>query len=280
MSDQPTRSRRSIIRRARKPVVGTKRPKRIVRRASHEETGSGRRFGLRKPGRVLVLSVSAVAFISLVAGAAWLWQSPLLRVQQVQVSGHSAVSEETVLGRLDVLNQSMFTVDLGAAERRVTELAWVASARVEQQWPDTIVVIVEERTPWGTWEQAGGEYTVDRDGVVLSRRPASPDLPVIRSFQPFGLQPGDRVDYQAIEAATEIYESLPGVLGTEVSEVAYVAGKGVQVTTTSGETALLGDSSAVAYKLAVWASVAAEAASQGLGYSTIDLRYGNRPVLQ
>ena len=115
---------------------------------------------------------------------------------------------------------------------------------------------------------------------MLSRQPAGPGMPVIRSFQNFTLQPGDSVDYQAIEAASEIYELLPNVLSTSVAEVAYLAGKGVQVTTTSGQTALLGDSSAVSYKLAVWASVAQEAADRGLVYSTIDLRYGNRPVLQ
>ena len=59
-----------------------------------------------------------------------------------------------------------------------------------------------------------------------------------------------------------------------------VQAEDVEVTTASGETALFGDSSAIAYKLAVWAALSQQARSRGINYTTIDLRYGNRPVLQ
>ena len=279
MSDaNRTKGPKSIVRRTKRPAVGEKRSRKVVRQRSDEDQTHHSR--VPHPSKRLFGTIALMMFVVAIAGGVWLWQSPLLRVQEIDVRGTSEVPVEAVLARLDATNESMFTVDLGRAEREIATLAWVASVHVEQQWPDRLLVTIVEREAWGTWEQAGGEYTVDRDGVVLSRRPAGPALPMIRSFQDFTLQPGDRVDYQAVEAASEIYEILPSVLGTEVSEVAYLAGKGVQVTTTSGLTALLGDSSAVAYKLAVWASVAQEAADRGFVYSTIDLRYGNRPVLQ
>ena len=83
-----------------------------------------------------------------------------------------------------------------------------------------------------------------------------------------------------MDAAAEIYEKLPRQLGTTVKQVSFIAGKGVQVTTTNNQTALLGDSSSIAYKLAVWAAMAQQAQTQRISYTTIDLRYGNRPVLQ
>jgi cell division septal protein FtsQ len=83
-----------------------------------------------------------------------------------------------------------------------------------------------------------------------------------------------------VDAAAEIYDRLPRQLGTTVAEVAFTAGQGVKVTTAAGETALLGDSSSIAYKLAAWAAMATEAKKQNITYTTIDLRYGNRPVLQ
>ena len=43
---------------------------------------------------------------------------------------------------------------------------------------------------------------------------------------------------------------------------------------------MLGDSSSIAYKLSVWAAMAQQAQLQKINYTTIDLRYGNRPVLQ
>ena len=268
---------RSIVRRAKRETVGEKRPRKPARPPASD--APAQKWSMPRPGKRLLGATAVVLAALVLAGGVWLYQSPLLRVQEIQVLGTSDVSVEAVLARVDVVDESMFTVDLAKAERDIASLARVATVHVEQQWPDRLVVTIVEREPWGTWEQAGGEYTVDRDGVVLSRRRAPLGMPVIRSFQAFTLQPGDRVDYQAIEAASEIYELLPGTLGTQVSEVAYLAGKGVQVTTTSGQTALLGDSSGIPYKLSVWASVAREAAGRDLTYSTIDLRYGNRPVL-
>jgi len=279
MSDA-TRRRgpRSIVRRARREAVGEKRSRKSIRASAADK--ATRRWWIPRPWKRLIGATALVVIAFAIAGGVWLWQSPLLRVQQIEVRGTADISVEAVLARLGAQNESMFTIDLARVERDVASLARVASVHVEQQWPDRLIVTIVEREPWGTWEQAGGEYTVDRDGVVLSRQPARPELPVIRSFQDFTLQPGDRVDYQAIEAASEIYALLPEALGTQVSEVTYLAGKGVQVTTTSGQTALLGDSSGIPYKLSVWASVAREADERDLVYSTIDLRYGNRPVLQ
>ena len=103
---------------------------------------------------------------------------------------------------------------------------------------------------------------------------------MIRSTEAGNRIVGDRVDYQAVDAAAEIYDKLPRQLGTTVAEVAFITGKGVQVTTTNNQTALFGDSSSIAYKLAVWAALAQEAQARNINYTTIDLRYGNRPVLQ
>jgi hypothetical protein len=36
----------------------------------------------------------------------------------------------------------------------------------------------------------------------------------------------------------------------------------------------------MAYKLAAWAATAAEADREGINYTSIDLRHGNRPVVQ
>ncbi|MEX2080443.1 MAG: cell division protein FtsQ/DivIB, partial [Dehalococcoidia bacterium] len=145
---------------------------------------------------------------------------------------------------------------------------------------NTIRIIIEERQAWGTWEQGGTTYTIDRDGYVLGTIPPAAGSPAIRSETAGVLTQGDRVDYQAVEAAAQIYDRLPRQLGTQVREVAYLESKGVQVTTIDGQTALFGDSSSIAYKLSVWAALQHEAQAQGIEYTFVDLRYGNRPVVQ
>ena len=159
-------------------------------------------------------------------------------------------------------------------------LPLVKSASVERAWPHTLTITVREREPWGIWEQSGVQYTIDRDGVVLGLFQAPEGAPIIKSAEQGGRRQGDRVDYQAVEAAVQIYGELPGALGVGVAEVAFLAGKGVQVTTSDSRTALFGDSSSISYKLAVWGATQKQAHAQGIEYTTIDLRFGNRPVLQ
>ncbi len=277
---------RTIVRRTRASVGERKGT--IVRRSSRavRPPGSGG-GGWRswRPsfhfGKAWLTGLAVVAAVALVlGGGAWLWQSPFFEVNDVEVQGTERISPETVVQRSGLLGQRMFDADLATAQDELYRLPLVSSVKVERKWPDTVKIIVVERQPWGVWEQAGVRYTIDREGVVLGTIPPGPNAPVIRGSELTSLLQGDRVSYQAVDAAAEIYDRLPRQLGTTVTEVAYVAGKGVQVTTADGQVGLLGDSSSIAYKLAAWAAMSRQAQSRGINYTTIDLRFGNRPVLQ
>jgi cell division protein FtsQ len=228
----------------------------------------------------LVVTGTAASLAALAYGGVLLWRSTLLDVAHVEVSGNQRIEAQTLVERANVLGSNIVTADLARIERSIYELPLVAAVRVERDFPNTLRLVIEERQGWGTWEQGGVRYTIDREGVVLGTIPPSPGSPVVRSADTYTLRIGDRVNYQAVDAAAEIYDRLPRQLGTTVSEVAFVRGKGVTVVTTDGQTALLGDSSSISYKLAVWAAMAAEAQKQRISYTSIDLRYGNRPVLQ
>jgi cell division protein FtsQ len=286
-ADSPVRK---IVKRAR-PAVGASRPRMIVRRSAGVVGGGGPRgprgprlslslFSWR-PSKGLLLAASLLGSLAILAcGAFWVWRSPFFKITEVEVIGTDRIAASTVIETTGILGESMFNADLASAQRELYKEPLVYGVRMERDWPHTIRITIEERRPWGTWEQSGVAYTIDRDGVVLGVGPAPAGLPVIRSSEPGNRVQGDRVDYQAVDAAAEIYEKLPRQLGTTVAEVAFIQGKGVQVTTTNGLTALLGDSSAISYKLSVWAALAAEAQNRRINYTTIDLRYGNRPVLQ
>lgn len=281
---------RRIVKRQR-PVVGEARANTIVKRNRGVVGGKpprgprGPRFHLPRfhwrPSKGLLFAGGALSVLSVMAyGAYWTWSSPFFKVSNVEVVGNQRVSAGTLVESSGLLGESMFSADLAAAQQALYQQPLVSSVRIERDWPHTVRVVVEERKAWGTWEQTGVQYTIDREGMVLGQGPAAAGSPVIRSTEAGNRIIGDRVDYQAVDAAAEIYEKLPRQLGTTVAEVAFTSGKGVQVTTTNGQTALFGDSSSIAYKLSVWAALAQEAQVRNINYTTIDLRYGNRPVLQ
>lgn len=272
-----------IVRRNR-PSAGQRSPRMIVRRS---QGGDGepprpprrhRSFGLRR--RWVVGAAGVLAGVGLLAAATWAWQSPVFEVAHVEVEGNERVATNTVVDRANLFGQRMLTADLGAAQSRLYGLPLINEVRIEREWPNTIRIIVEERQAWGTWEQAGVTYTIDREGFVLGTLPPAEGAPAIRSSATGALRQGDRVDYQAVDAAAEIYDRLPLQLGTTVAEVAYLENAGVQVTTADGQVGLFGDSSSIAYKLSVWAALATDARQRGIDYTSIDLRYGNRPVIQ
>lgn len=281
---QPTRLPRMIVRRGRQ-TVGEKAPRMIVRRPRGDgqpPPGGGRGFfRFPRPGRRWLLGLAFAGLVAMLGGAGyWAWASPFFRVNNIEVAGNERIGADVIVISTGLLGESMFTADLATAQKALYQHPLIYSAHVERRWPATLRVVVEERQAWGVWEQGGVRYTIDRDGVVLGTVSPGAGAPVIRSSAAGSLRQGDRVDYQAVDAAAEIYERLPRQLGTTVTEVAHLAGKGVQVTTATGESALLGDSSSIAYKLAVWAALRREAHLQGINYTSVDLRYGNRPVLQ
>ena len=225
--------------------------------------------------------LAAAALLLLVVGAAaWAWESPLLRVREVEVTGAVSTREADILDRVGFRGERMITADLDGAARAIAALPLVASVEIERAWPDTVRITVREREPWGSWEQAGLRYTIDREGYVLGHGAPPANATTIVSNESYSLRAGDRVDRHAVDAAAEITTRIEEALGTRAVELTYSPDEGIRVRTADGQTALLGDSSGIAYKLAVWARVSREATARGINYATIDLRFGDRPVLR
>ena len=249
------------------------------RRVGMHAAAMGRRG--RSWMRARWLSIAAIVlFLGVVGAGAWAWHSPTLQVRDVEIEGAVATRESEILEQVDFWGERMFTADLDGAADAIAELPLVASVEVTREWPGTVHITVREREPWGSWEQAGLRYTIDREGYVLGHGAPPAGSTTIVSNESYSLRAGDRVDYHAVDATAAIKEQIEQALGTRAIEFTYSPGEGIRVRTEDGQTALLGDSSSIAYKLAVWARVAEEALARNITYSTIDLRFGDRPVLR
>ena len=293
----PQPERKGIVRRKRKATPNaavSSAPPQVKRRPRKNAALVGQRQRRRPMNAVQTASrrarswvrtrwlpiAAAAVLTGVVAGAVWTWQSPLLRVREVEVVGAVTASERDIIERVDFWGERMLTVNFGSTERAITGIPLVASVEVERHWPGTVRITVHEREPWGSWEQAGLRYTIDREGYVLGHGAPPAQSATIVSNESFSLRPGDRIDHHAVDAAAAINEQIERALGTRAVELTYSPDDGIRVRTADGQTALLGDSSGIAYKLAVWARVAEEATAQNISYSTIDLRFGDRPVLR
>jgi cell division protein FtsQ len=228
--------------------------------------------------RRFVLAFLAIALISATIG---LYTSPLLRVQKIQVVGATAVSTDELssLARLD--GDSMMRLDLATAEERVESIPMVQSARLERRWPQTIRVVITERTPWAFWQAGEDRFVIDSEGVVLPGSAPLENGPVIKDLSgPLRLLPGDHVDSDAVFLARALLERVPETLAMNVAALEYSPQQGLAVTTDAGYRVVVGDGQNVDYKLAVWQAIEGRLGRETMAGHVLDLRFGDRPSFQ
>ncbi|WP_433497006.1 cell division protein FtsQ/DivIB [Sphaerimonospora sp. CA-214678] len=219
----------------------------------------------------------AVLLMAAVVGAAtWVvFHSPVLGVRQVEIIGNAVVSAQTLRAAAGVpAGTPLANVDVDEVGSRVRAVTEVESARVEREWPGTLLITVVERTPVAVVpvaepageRSAGGSPAeggktngsrtievyaiVDRFGVILDRvAVAPPRFPVLRVQRP---DPGD----PALRAALAVLEALPDDL--RVNEVRVPSVRSITLKLADGRTVLWGDAGRAAEKGRALAAALAE----------------------
>lgn len=125
-----------------------------------------------------------LSLVVLVAGGVWLvFFSSTMAVSGVDVRGADQLDPAAVVAAAAVPSgEPLARVDLGAVRTRVQALAMVRSAEVTRQWPDRVLVEVEEREAVAVIELGGRVRGMDEEGVVFRDFPRAPaDLPHVRT---------------------------------------------------------------------------------------------------
>lgn len=61
----------------------------------------------------------------------------------------------------------IFNQDMNLAKDRIEQTDWVKSAIITRTFPDTLTVIIEERTPIALWKQHKKYFLVDAEGAII-----------------------------------------------------------------------------------------------------------------
>src|SRR5256712_8949316 len=171
----------------------------------------------------------------LVGGSVGLYVSPLLRVQDTEVVGATAVSRDEVLSLTRLEGNSMMRLDLAAAERRVESIPMVQSARLERHWPQEGLCVINDRVPWAFWQIGPDRYVIDNEGIVLPGSAPLESGPVILDVSgPPRLAPGDHVDRDAVILAQAVLQRVPQTLAMTVVTLEYSPQQGPALTTDPG----------------------------------------------
>jgi cell division protein FtsQ len=115
--------------------------------------------------------------IMLVIGVlVWLSQRPIFELKQIQiepVAGQTLkhINKSTVKQQvLQTLQGNFFSVRLEDVKRSFESIPWVRHANVRREWPNGLVVIIEEQKPLGTWGGTDSRTLINTYGELFSGR--------------------------------------------------------------------------------------------------------------
>ena len=154
-----------------------------------------------------------------VAGVIWLFRSPVLSIDRLDVSGVVASSADAILADAGVVvGTPLISVDERGVEELLEGDPWVVDATVDRQWPDVVAVSVVERVPVAWISGPAGVGRMAIDGVVVSQGDRPETAPLVRTDLPTSVEPGTGWDDRRVLGALEFVRALRGdlVAGTVV----------------------------------------------------------------
>jgi len=239
---------------------------------------------------------------------------PAFRIEQVSVVGAHSDALAQQIQQMGMQGQNIFSIDVTGLTNRINALPPVASANLQKQWPNQLVVTVQQRIPALLWQTSYGTFSVDGQGVVIAPASASTinreatgadHLMTVKDLSTYNkvgkaairhIQPGSRLNGADIAFAAQVFRTLPALTGIRTFTLLYDDTASATLNGGQGDTASAGafvvESQAgwVAYlggsddpnplynRLVELQQILALARQQQLNLATVDVRYGLRPV--
>ena len=192
----------------------------------------------RRARRIGALALAGLALAGLVA----LLVAPPFHVHEIDVSGNQRLTAAQVVAAAGLEHPgSVFQVDSGQVERRLTATAWVRAASVSAQLPDRVRIHVDEWQPAAVYRAAAGRsWYLSAEAVALG--PAAGDtaglLEIDGPAQPRTGRPA--LDRALLVALVNIQRALPGIIGQQVQSFALDSCGNLTMSATTGWKAQFG----------------------------------------
>jgi cell division protein FtsQ len=126
-------------------------------------------------------TLTGLAVLAFLASALWwLGQRPVFTLKVIQIEGagmelrrvNASTVRSTALPRI---KGNFFTADLNRVRLAFEAVPWVRKATVRREWPNRLMVTLEEHVALGTWGQEGHLLSVKGDVFVANMAEAEED---------------------------------------------------------------------------------------------------------
>lgn len=123
-----------------------------------------------------------MCLLALLAGGVWwLAQRPMFTLKQIRIDGAEKVELRRVnpltvrVSAIPRIKGNFFTADLDAVRNAFEAVPWVRKATVRREWPNKLIVTLEEHQPLGTWGDDGRLLSVKGDVFTANLAEAEED---------------------------------------------------------------------------------------------------------
>jgi hypothetical protein len=141
---------------------------------------------LRLPALRLIRSGARIPALILLGIAAWglmtIYTSPDFEVTRPEITGIEFVSPSRIRTIVGVRGRSIFEVDPVEILEILEALPEIKSARVEVQWPNKVLIELEERQPVLAWNDGGQSWLLSADGLAFYMRDSIPGMVHVHSL--------------------------------------------------------------------------------------------------
>jgi cell division protein FtsQ len=138
-------------------------------------------------------------------GLWWVAQRPMFTLKEIQIEGAGKelrrVSASTIRSTaVPRIKGNFFTADLNAVRGAFEAVPWVRKAAVRREWPNRLVVTLEEHVPLATWGQEGHLLSVQGEVFVANLAEAEEDGDLPEFAGPNGSEKEVLARYRELQA--------------------------------------------------------------------------------
>jgi cell division protein FtsQ len=131
--------------------------------------------------------LTAILFMTsvLIYGFNYAISAPFFLIKATSVRGCRELTEKEVLALAALKSsQTIFSVNMAAMARRIASQPWVKNVTIDREFPNRLVIDVQERTALALCKMEEDLYLFDKDGVFFKKLEADDevDAPVLTGF--------------------------------------------------------------------------------------------------
>ncbi|MGZ3579974.1 MAG: cell division protein FtsQ/DivIB [Syntrophales bacterium] len=134
---------------------------------------------------VLLLGIISIVGACMIVGYNFTVSSPYFEIKDIVVRGCKELTEKEILSSAAIKpSQNLLAINLGTIARRIESNPWVKEVSIGREFPNRLIIDLQERTAVALVKRDNGFNLLDPDGVAFKKLEKNDevDIPVLNVY--------------------------------------------------------------------------------------------------